>query len=87
MKSILIEALATVEQRADNYGGPRENFANIAAKWSVTLGITVTPAQVGLCMIDLKTCRHITSPQRDNLVDVAGYAHCVAVIEQAGDDG
>ena len=47
----------------------------VAARWSITLGGTVTPAQVVLCMIDLKLTRLAHDPSHhDNIADVIGYA-------------
>ena len=55
------------------YDHPRRNFARIAALWSPILGITVTPEQVALCMIQVKVAREINRHTRDNLVDLIGY--------------
>ena len=44
------------------YGPPRSSFAAIAARWSLVLGIDVTPAQVALCLIDLKLARLTRDP-------------------------
>lgn len=61
--------------RAKNYGDAAENFANIAAGWSVILGVDVTPAQVALCMDWVKTARLIKTPDHeDSWVDKAGYS-------------
>jgi hypothetical protein len=61
-------------QRAKDYGDAMQNFANIAAGWSVILGDYVSPAQVALCMDWLKTCRLIGSPDHlDSWIDKAGY--------------
>jgi hypothetical protein len=50
-------------------------MAMVAARWSLTLDHPVTPAQVMLCMIDLKLTRLAHDPtHRDSLVDVIGYA-------------
>ena len=50
-------------------------MAAIAARWSLTLGHPVSPAQVVLCMIDLKLARLTHDPAyRDSIVDVVGYA-------------
>ena len=47
----------------------------IAARWSMTLGRPVTPAQVTLCMIDLKLARLCHDPAyRDGLIRRVGYA-------------
>jgi hypothetical protein len=59
--------------RAKQYGPPQENFARIAAGWSVILGTTVTPDQVALCMAWLKIARLVNGPQEDSYVDGAAY--------------
>jgi hypothetical protein len=47
----------------------------IAARWSITLGQPVTPAQVVLCMMDLKLARLRRDPaHNDSMVDLIGYA-------------
>jgi hypothetical protein len=54
---LLQHAAGVIEHREQIYGPPRELFAHIAARWSLVLGTTVTPAQVALCLIDLKLAR------------------------------
>lgn len=61
-------------QRAADYGDAAENFAHIAAGWSIILGADVTAHEVALCMDWLKTCRLIGTPtHHDSWVDKAGY--------------
>jgi hypothetical protein len=73
--SILGYAAKVLEERRDDYGDPADQFTAIAARWSITLGQPVTPAQVALCMIDLKLVRLAYDPGHvDSLVDVIGYA-------------
>lgn len=73
--SILDEAKGLVEnERREAYGDARASFKKIAIVWSEILGRTVTPSQVCLMMIALKTLREANKHQRDNLVDIAGYA-------------
>jgi hypothetical protein len=63
-----------VRERGEVYGDPRANLGDTAARWSATLGHKVTPAQVCLCMVDLKISRLKASPQHiDSLQDIAGY--------------
>lgn len=83
MTSILEEALRTVDgDREQTHGDPGANLRRIAAKWSVTFGVPVTPHQVALAMIDLKTVRLIDHPEhRDSWVDIAGYGR---LAERAG---
>jgi hypothetical protein len=50
-------------------------MAIVAARWSLTLGQPITPAQVALCLIDLKLARLAHDPAHlDSMLDVAGYA-------------
>ena len=72
---ILEEAERVLAQRRATYGDPAASMATVAARWSVTLGRPVTPAEVMLCMIDLKLARLAYDPtHRDSIVDVIGYA-------------
>jgi hypothetical protein len=73
-ETIATEAVGLVTgDRQKAYGHPSKNFEDIARLWSVVLGIEVTPAQVGLCMIQVKLAREVFVPKRDNLVDAVGY--------------
>jgi hypothetical protein len=75
---LLQHAAGVIEHREQTYGPPEESFAAIAARWSLVLGITVIPAQVALCLIDLKLARLSHDPSHlDSIVDVAGYAACL----------
>jgi len=81
-QTILAEADSIVNgQRREDYGGPFESFSDIAKGWSMVLGTTVTPEQVGLCMIQLKVARAKNGGfHRDSFVDIAGYAQCMEFI-------
>jgi hypothetical protein len=74
--TILTEAETLINgDRATDYGDAHENFARIAALWSVVLGVPVSPVQVALCMMQLKAARLCHSPEhRDSWIDAAGYA-------------
>lgn len=72
---ILKHAAGVLAERSKTYGDPGKAMAAIAARWSITLGHPVTPAQVVLCMIDLKLARLARDPKyRDGPIDVIGYA-------------
>ena len=73
--SILGHTAKVLEERRDDYGDPAEQFRAIADRWSITLGMPITPSQVALCMIDLKLARLVYDPGHvDSVVDVIGYA-------------
>ena len=74
-EAMLIEAARIVAERRVAYGHPATSMAAIAARWSVTLGVPVTPATVALCLIDLKLARLAhDSAHGDSITDIAGYA-------------
>ena len=84
--TILDEAAQiTHGDRQAAYGHPKVNFTRTAELWTTLLrgSGTLTQAQeltardVGLLMIGLKLVREAYSPKRDNLVDIAGYAHSI----------
>jgi hypothetical protein len=72
---ILQEVAQVLTERCDTYGDPRHSMAAIAARWSTTLGQPITPAQVVLCMMDVKLARLRRDPtHRDSMIDLIGYA-------------
>jgi hypothetical protein len=72
---LLQHAAGVLERRERVYGRAVDKFALVAALWSLTLGIEVSPAQVALCMVDLKLARVARDPTHlDSIIDVAGYA-------------
>ena len=72
---MLKQAATVVANRRETYGDPVPSMTMVAKRWSITLGQTVTPAQVTLCLIDLKLARLAHDPGHlDSMVDVAGYA-------------
>jgi Domain of unknown function (DUF6378) len=81
---VLQHAGGVIEHRERIYGPPLESFTAIAARWSLVLGVEVTPAQVALCLIDLKLARLTRDPSHlDSTVDVAGYAACLREVTRA----
>lgn len=75
---LLERAVSVVAQRRSTYGQPRDLFERVAIRWSQVLGIKVTPAQVIVCLIDLKLARLARDPKHlDSQIDVAGYAACL----------
>lgn len=80
-ETILEEAQRIIYgDRQVSYGNCRESFGRIAKMWSAILNKEVTSKDVALCMIALKICREINKEDRDNIVDIAGYAGCIEKI-------
>ena len=58
-----------------DYDHPKDNMSRIAKMWEVILGVdNISPKNVALCMIAVKISRETHSHNKDNLVDIAGYA-------------
>lgn len=73
--AMLKHAADVLADRSNTYGNAGEAMAAIAARWSLTLGHPVTPAQVVLCMMDLKLARLRCDPtHQDSMIDLIGYA-------------
>lgn len=83
-ESILAEADRIVSHdRGLDYGHPSSDFGRTAKMWAAILGIPyVSPEQVALCMIAVKISREVHRHKRDNLMDIAGYAKCAALIHE-----
>lgn len=72
---LLEEATRTLADRGESYELPLPLFENVAKRWSLTLGVDVSAAQVVLCLIELKLARlNGASKHHDSVVDIAGYA-------------
>lgn len=72
---LLEQAISIVSRRRGTYGQPRDLFELVARRWSLVLGVEVTPAQAMLCLVDLKVVRLTHDPrQLDSIADIAGYA-------------
>jgi hypothetical protein len=82
--SVIEEALRLVHgDRQESYGHPTEDFARTGRMWGAILGIPdVTPRLVALCLIALKVSRETHRHKDDTLVDIAGYAETLALIEE-----
>jgi hypothetical protein len=84
-ENLLKHALQIVEDRRAQYGDSTKMFNEVAKRWSITLGVEVSPAAVVLCLIDLKMARlHHTPHHLDSITDIAGYAAVLAEITQGG---
>jgi hypothetical protein len=79
---LLAEAAAVVRDRRHTYGQPLDLFERVAVRWSQVLRTKVTPAQVIVCLVDLKVARLSHDPRHlDSIIDIAGYAACLAEVQ------
>jgi Domain of unknown function (DUF6378) len=78
---LLTHAADLVNRRRGEYGKPATLFERVAVRWSQVLGTRVTPAQVIVCLVDLKVARLSYDPRHlDSITDIAGYAGCLAEV-------
>jgi hypothetical protein len=82
-EQLLEHAADLVTNRRREYGEPVHLFEQVAKRWSLTLGTEISPAQVVLCLIDLKVARLARDPRHfDSQADVAGYAACLREVSR-----
>ena len=81
---VAIEAARLVAgPRQGSYGHPADDFTRTGQMWGAILGTeAIPPHLVGLCQVALKISREVENHKRDNLVDIAGYAETVNLVEQ-----
>lgn len=80
---ILDEARQVVYGRGEEqYGHPRDDFQRTATLFWAQTGIVLTAEQVAMFMMCVKLSRQVNRPQRDNLVDLAGYAECLSRLSE-----
>jgi hypothetical protein len=80
-EQFLKHAAGLVDRRRAEYGEPVDLFERVAGRWSQVLGTRVTPAQVIVCLVDLKVARLTHDPRHfDSITDIAGYAGCLAEV-------
>jgi len=86
-EQLLIKALDVVRDRRPKYGGPREHFARtvgmINAAFAEVLKRPLTEADWALIMTLDKVARYLgPTKTADQITDLAGYAACLAEVEQ-----
>lgn len=84
-KDILEEAAEiTSGDRQNRYGPPDQDFTCTANMWSAVFNCEFRPSDVAIAQILLKCSRQIHQQNRDNWIDIAGYARCGQLCDEAG---
>lgn len=75
----------THNDRNQDYGSPLDNFEHTASLWSAQLvgklSSPLTAEEVGILMILFKVSRAAHKLKRDTIVDIAGYANCIGMVQ------
>ena len=78
-EKLLHQATLIFKLRRSAYGEARQHLHEVAQRWSLVMGHEISPAQVVMCLLELKLCRLKQNPQHlDSITDVAGYAAVMA---------
>lgn len=81
--TILEEAAEVVSgPRQSYYGHPKRNHGLTAELWSAYLGVEIDAEQVCYMNILQKISRSRCSTTRDTLVDIAGFARNIEIINE-----
>lgn len=93
-KNLLKEAEETIYgPREDTYGPPNVNLTRIADQWSLYMkqkydvDVKLDAEDVCWMMMDLKKCRQMHSPKRDNLLDSVGYIALIDRLSEGKNEG
>lgn len=83
-QTVLEEALTLIYgARNAAYGPPERDMGRTGRMWGAILGLPDIPAEtVALMMCAVKMSRQVNKPGRDNIVDLAGYAGCIEIMEK-----
>lgn len=89
-ESLLRETMQAVSARAAAYGSANHHFARtigaINAMFRHKFNEDLTPSDWAMMMMIDKIAREQHAPKRDNAVDIAGYAACLAQCRTEADD-
>ena len=82
-ESILLEAETIVNgERQSKYGPPAEHWGRVCAVYNALTDHGMDEEEAMLFMLCLKLVREGFNPQRDNLVDICGYAEIKSRISE-----
>jgi hypothetical protein len=80
---LLRHAESILRDRRETYGDPADFFEAVARRWSIALGVPITPRRVVLCLLEVKLQRLVRDPGHiDSTADVAGYAAILSELER-----
>lgn len=70
--------------KREEYGEIHASFGRIAELWGIILNRSITSTEIALCMIAFKLAREVEKHKQDNIIDILGYAYCLALLNNEG---
>lgn len=75
------EAAQTMKDRGKKLGPYQPLYKELAIRWSLVLGVEVTPAQTARMLVEMKLARWNAGYDKDHAIDGANYSFIAAALE------
>ena len=80
-QDLAIEAAQTMKDRGKKLGPYQPLYKELAIRWSLVVGVEVTPAQTARMLVEMKLARWNAGYDEDHAVDGANYCFIAAALE------
>ena len=75
------EAAQTMKDRGKKLGPCQPLYKELAIRWSLVVGVEVTPAQTARMLVEMKLARWNAGFDEDHAIDAANYSFIAAALE------
>lgn len=75
------EAAQTMADRGKKLGPYQPLYKELAIRWSLVLGVEVSPAQTARMLVEMKLARWNAGYDKDHALDGANYSFIAAALE------
>ena len=80
-KMLSKKAAKVFEDRGVQLGSYKPLYSELAVRWSMVAGVTLSPAQAARMLIEMKLARWNAGFDEDHAIDAANYAFIAASLE------
>lgn len=80
-QDIAVKASKILTRRAKKLGPYKPLYKELATRWSLVVGVEVTPAQTARMLIEMKLARWNAGFDEDHSIDAANYSFIAAALE------
>ena len=74
-------AAQILESRATKLGPYKPLYSELAVRWSMVAGVTLSPAQTARMLVEMKLARWNAGFDEDHAIDAANYSFIAAALE------